>query len=555
MDPEASKQNPTAPDTVSGAAHLAQEAGQDPVVDSAIDVLLSSSINRPCSAPLKLLLHEIDEHGSTNGSGARVGDQILAKASHIGIEVQAQAAPPFEPHRTAGDDHARHIEAITDYSRMTTRRLAEAFVEQRESGAPIVSVGGNHNRAIELAAYFAECALRGKEPVIVWVDAHPDIHTPVTTESGNVHGMVASLTLRGGPEELVQLLNDYPALKPENLIYLGLNAVDERELGNLKHAGVPAENVISMMDVVLRSGMSRWTDRVNAIHERLGDRALWWCEVDVDVLHQKETSGADMDNTFGLMQREVKAALIHLTQSVSLGGLGISEISKNASEDMIEFASDLALVMCGIVNRPYAVHMDYNEIGRSEELSEGPGAASALSDSLSYLKRAGAFFRRHARDVAAAGALIAASVSALFDRGAPLELPTDPLSTRPIPMLSKGEDRQFAFTGVHSSNRFAPLPYKGVSMYSVDTLIQLAGEYVSSETSLHPRHRDRVLSCLYAAELNGGNQEHWNALKGFLTRQGTGGKKLFFDLSVEYDAFKQGIDRAEVADYLTLWDA
>jgi hypothetical protein len=48
--------------------------------DVTLSELLGTSINRPHTAPLQLLLHEIDEHGNTNGSGARVADAIRAKA-------------------------------------------------------------------------------------------------------------------------------------------------------------------------------------------------------------------------------------------------------------------------------------------------------------------------------------------------------------------------------------------------------------------------------------------------------------------------------------------
>ncbi|XP_069354507.1 arginase-1 isoform X5 [Maniola hyperantus] len=79
--------------------------------------------------------------------------------------------------------------------------------------------------------------------ILIWVDAHADINTNKTSESGSVHGMPVAL--------LVKELSDYwpylptmdwqvPQFSIKNLGYVGLRSVDEYERLAIEKYGVPA---------------------------------------------------------------------------------------------------------------------------------------------------------------------------------------------------------------------------------------------------------------------------------------------------------------------------
>jgi len=54
---------------------------------------------------------------------------------------------------------------------------------------PLV-LGGDHSVAIGTIAGMAKHLRRsGQRLGVLWVDAHPDMNTPETSTSGNVHGM------------------------------------------------------------------------------------------------------------------------------------------------------------------------------------------------------------------------------------------------------------------------------------------------------------------------------------------------------------------------------
>ncbi len=57
-----------------------------------------------------------------------------------------------------------------------------------QGGFPIV-MGGDHSLALGSAAGAAAFAARQDRPLfLLWLDAHSDFHTPLTTTSGNLHG-------------------------------------------------------------------------------------------------------------------------------------------------------------------------------------------------------------------------------------------------------------------------------------------------------------------------------------------------------------------------------
>ncbi|KAF0764279.1 hypothetical protein AaE_003085, partial [Aphanomyces astaci] len=85
---------------------------------------------------------------------------------------------------------------------------------------------------------------------IIWVDAHADINTPQTTESGNMHGMPISFLMQGlaDPARVpgFEWLVDGPILKPEQLVYIGLRDVDSGERRIIKELGIKAFSMQSV---------------------------------------------------------------------------------------------------------------------------------------------------------------------------------------------------------------------------------------------------------------------------------------------------------------------
>lgn len=73
-----------------------------------------------------------------------------------------------------------------------------------------MALGGDHSMAI--GSIYGHAQVR-PDIAIIWVDAHADINTPLTSESGNIHGMPLSFLVRE-LEPYVPKLPGFEWIKP-----------------------------------------------------------------------------------------------------------------------------------------------------------------------------------------------------------------------------------------------------------------------------------------------------------------------------------------------------
>lgn len=111
----------------------------------------------------------------------------------------------------------------------------------RKGQLPVV-LGGDHSLAMGTIGGTLEVY---PDACVIWVDAHADINTPETSESGNIHGMPLSFLL-GIAGDVPEFSWVKPVLKANRLVYIGLRDVDVEEKRILKENNIKA---FSMHDV------------------------------------------------------------------------------------------------------------------------------------------------------------------------------------------------------------------------------------------------------------------------------------------------------------------
>ena len=94
-----------------------------------------------------------------------------------------------------------------------------------------------------------------KDTVVVWVDAHTDINTMSTSNSGNMHGMPVSFNIPQLREDFTHADLSWlqPRLKAARLVYIGLRDVEREERRALERLNIPAY----FMSDVDRLGLTR----------------------------------------------------------------------------------------------------------------------------------------------------------------------------------------------------------------------------------------------------------------------------------------------------------
>lgn len=132
-----------------------------------------------------------------------------------------------------------------------TRKLCDQVYEHASKGKFVLTLGGDHSIAIGSVAGTAKAIHErlGREMALIWVDAHADINTPETSDSGNIHGMpVAFLTGLASEkqEDVFGWIKKEHMVSVKKLVYIGLRDIDKGEKAILREHGIRA---FSMHDI------------------------------------------------------------------------------------------------------------------------------------------------------------------------------------------------------------------------------------------------------------------------------------------------------------------
>lgn len=109
-----------------------------------------------------------------------------------------------------------------------TRTLQDRTDAALTQGALPIILGGDHSLALGSVAGAAAYAARQDRPLfLLWLDAHSDFHTPLSTTSGNLHGTpVAYIAGRSGFDAFPPFPQPIPA---ERICLFGIRSVDPAE--------------------------------------------------------------------------------------------------------------------------------------------------------------------------------------------------------------------------------------------------------------------------------------------------------------------------------------
>ena len=112
-----------------------------------------------------------------------------------------------------------------------TKSLAAKAEAAMEKGFPVF-MGGDHSLSLGTVAGVAAYAKSQARPLyVLWLDAHSDYHSPLTTASGNLHGTpVGYVCGRDGFDGFPKLEAKVP---PKRVCMIGLRSVDPAERAEL----------------------------------------------------------------------------------------------------------------------------------------------------------------------------------------------------------------------------------------------------------------------------------------------------------------------------------
>ncbi|WP_428425444.1 arginase [Methylibium sp.] len=165
--------------------------------------------------------------------GASMGPEALRVANlqntleAHGLEVvdRGNLAGPSNPWLppTAG---YRHLTEVVAWN----LAVHEAVHAELGRGRLPILLGGDHCLAIgSISAVARHCREAGKKLRVLWLDAHADFNTNVLTPTGNVHGMPVACLCGRGPQALIEIGGQVPAINPKWVRQIGIRSVDAGE--------------------------------------------------------------------------------------------------------------------------------------------------------------------------------------------------------------------------------------------------------------------------------------------------------------------------------------
>jgi arginase len=207
-----------------------------------------------------------------------------------------------------------------------------------------VSIGGDHSLAMGSVAgvgrYFRERELRLG---LLWFDAHGDMNTPASTDSGNVHGMSLAHLLGMGDQRLSSVGGFRGKVQAENVSLIGVRDLDAREKKLVAESGV---HVFTMKDID-RRGVSSVIEQAIEVASR-GTAGIH-VSFDIDVVDPSIAAGVGTPKKGGLTYREAHLSLEMVADSKRLAGIDLVEVNpildvRNATA---ELGSELLLSALG----------------------------------------------------------------------------------------------------------------------------------------------------------------------------------------------------------------
>lgn len=246
-----------------------------------------------------------------DGANAILGD-LPAKATSV-IEV-----PPG-----AGDGVGTSIHRLSAVSAVA-RALAD---ELSRSDDPALVVGGDCG--IEFAA--VRTVLRD-DTAVVWFDAHPDVHSPETSESGAFSGMVLGALLGRADIELASIGIDPPRvqLSADLVVLAGARSFDEAEDSYVEATGMRSVGAFDLVPAEVVEAVAATGATSVYIH------------VDLDVLDPAAFAGLLDPQPFGLEPATLIATIQALRARFDLVGAGICSFAP-ANDDAA--ADDMSTIL------------------------------------------------------------------------------------------------------------------------------------------------------------------------------------------------------------------
>ena len=270
--------------------------------------------------------------------GASMGPEALRVAGlqpvleSLGLQVadRGNLAGPANPWLPAVDGY-RHLPEVLAWNQLVHDAVLAAL---RQAELPIL-LGGDHCLGLgSISAVARHCREAGKKLRVLWLDAHADFNTRELTPSGNLHGMPVACLCGLGPQALIEIGGQVPAIQPKWLRQIGIRSVDAGEKQLVHQMGLEVFDMRYIDEMGMRQAMELALATIDS-------NTHLHVSFDVDFLDPTIAPGVATTVPGGPTYREAQLCMEMIADTGRLASLDVMEL--NPALDLRNQTAELAV--------------------------------------------------------------------------------------------------------------------------------------------------------------------------------------------------------------------
>lgn len=303
---------------------------------------------------IQLIGCPVDQGAGHSGCGmgsaalrvANIQDQLQALGHDISDAGDLQ---PLSVENLKIEGNARNASNIAGWNRAIFRESKRSL----DDGYTPIFLGGDHSLAMGTVAGAAQHAAEIDRPVcVLWLDAHSDFNTPISSPSGNMHGMpVAFFCGEPGFDRLLD--SDAAKVNPENVFMFGIRSVDSIERELVSSRGINVYDMRAIDEFGTSTIMQKIISKIKQLN------AVLHVSLDVDFLDPSLAPGVGTTVPGGATYREAHLVMEMLYESDLVTSLDLVELNPYLDDrgKSARMLVDLVTSLFGkkIIDRPGSV--------------------------------------------------------------------------------------------------------------------------------------------------------------------------------------------------------
>jgi arginase len=261
--------------------------------------------------------------------GASMGPEAL-RVAHLrrtleshGLQVQDRGnlTGPSNPWLPPTNGY-RHLDEVVAWN----QSLHDAVYAELQLGRLPIVLGGDHCLGVgSISAVARHCRDTGKQLRVLWLDAHADFNTNSLTPSGNIHGMPVACLCGFGPQALIEIGGQVPAISAKWVRQIGIRSVDQGEKRFVHEQGLEVFDMRFIDEMGMRATMELALSGMD-------DNTHLHVSFDVDFLDPAIAPGVGTTVPGGPSYREAQLCMEMIADTGRMASMDVMELNPALDE-------------------------------------------------------------------------------------------------------------------------------------------------------------------------------------------------------------------------------